>query len=139
MYLVSCVLVLALILFLVAPSWPRTLWRAGNAAARGPARKPAPVAEAEVSARWIVDECPRLREAGAGWEAILPALDPRRDIEVATRLARIRAAHPGDARAGLDVIERGCLGALEQNDQASAIDGLTAAVRTLQPLPIVRW
>jgi len=36
-------------------------------------------------------------------------------------------------------IEDGCRLATEQNDTASAFDGLTVTVRKLPALPVVRW
>ena len=91
------------------------------------------------SARWLAAECSRLASANPSWAEVLGSVNPEKDVEIDTLLARIRASHAPDPRAGLMAIEDGCRLATEQNDMASAFDGLTVTVRNLPALPVVRW
>jgi len=69
----------------------------------------------------------------------LAAINPGNDVEIGALLARIRASHSLEPRSGLTAIEEGCRRAVEQNEMASVIDGLTVTARDLPPLPVVRW
>lgn len=91
------------------------------------------------SARWLEAECATLVSADAPWEEVIASLNAGHDVEIATLLARIRASHAREPRAGLTAIRDGCRLANEQNDMASAFDALAATVRSLPPLPVVHW
>jgi len=80
-----------------------------------------------------------LASANASWTEVLASVNPEQDVEIDTLLARIRASYVPEPRAGLMAIEDGCRLAIEQNDMASAFDGLTVTVRNLRALPVVRW
>ena len=80
-----------------------------------------------------------LASANASWEEILASVNPGQDVEIGRLLSRIRASHAREPRDGLMAIEAGCHLAIEQNDIASAFDGLTVTVRNLPALPVVRW
>jgi len=93
----------------------------------------------QTSARWLLAECRRLASVNASWAEVLASVNPEHDVEIGTLLARIRASHSREPRAGLMAIEAGCRLAIEQNETASVIDGLTVTVRDLPALPVVRW
>ena len=132
MTVICWVIALAAILFVAARFVPQ-----GNAQ-RGSVDlgEPHPV---PTSAGWLATECSRLASANASWEEILASINPGQDVDIGTLLARIRASHVREPRAGLMAVEAGCRLAIEQNDMASAFDGLTATVRSLPALPVVRW
>ena len=95
-----------------------------------PATPKAPRPEAPaLTARWLLDECARLANAGVSWNEIADVVNPGRDAEVAALLARLRAAHDGVVPDILRAIESGSRAALSQNGEAGAFDALTQAVR----------
>jgi hypothetical protein len=102
-------------------------------------RKPRRATPPAPSAQWLLAECPRLAGSGASWVEIGAALNTAHDVEVHALLARLRAAHDGAAPAALRAIEAGCREALAQNDEASAFDALTEAVRSSPWTSEARW
>jgi hypothetical protein len=139
MTVICCVVAFAAILFLAARFVPQSAaWFRASTARPGSGNvgtfRPLPT-----SARWLEVECSRLASADASWEAILASVNPGHDVEIGTLLARIRASHTREPRVGLMAIQGGCRLATEQNDMAIAFDGLTAAARSLPPLPVVHW
>jgi len=129
MTVIVWVAAVAAILFFAARFVPHGTSRRGLADGR-----PVPT-----SARWLSAECSRLASANASWTEVLASVNPEQDVEIDTLLARIRASYVPEPRAGLMAIEDGCRLAIEQNDMASAFDGLTVTVRNLRALPVVRW
>jgi len=132
MTVICWVVVAAAILFLAARFVRQTVPRRGSGDAG--TRRPVPT-----SGRWLAAECSRLASANASWVEVLASVNPEQDVEIGALLARIRASHTREARTGLMAIEAGCRLATEQNDMASAFDGLTVTVRDLPALPVVRW
>jgi len=132
MTVICLVVVAAAILFFAARLVRPVAPRHGS----GDAGTPRPV---PTSARWLAEECSRLASANASWVEVLASANPEQHVEIGALLARIRASHTREPRAGLMAIEDGFRLATEQNDMASAFDGLTVTVRDLPALPVVRW
>jgi hypothetical protein len=69
-----------------------------------------------------------LREAGAGWLAILSAVNPRNDKVAAGLLTKLHGPHQFAPHVALNVLEDACERVIAANPRASDIDALREAL-----------